>query len=171
MTQSTASRRLVKSPPELWAELSSEQSLRRHLAEFGEIRITRIDPETTVAWEGNRISGTVELAPVEDAAEPRRSRGFFAHLFGTRLFGRHPRAQPAGAIPGPPAPGPDPAPPTPAPSPGPLPPAPDPVPPAPVPEPPPPPEIRSPTMKRATAVLGDVLDELGAAHHRPFSRD
>jgi len=166
MTQSTASRRLVKSPPELWAELSSDESLRRHLAEFGEIRITRIDPETTVAWEGNRISGTVELAPVEDAAEPRRSRGFFA-----RLLGRHPRAQPAGAIPGPPAPGPDPAPPTPAPNPGPLPPAPDPAPPAPTPEPPPPPQIRSPTVKRATAVLGDVLDALGAAHHRPFSRD
>ncbi|MEJ7825855.1 MAG: hypothetical protein WKF48_10520 [Solirubrobacteraceae bacterium] len=186
MTQSTASRRLVKSPPELWAELSSEQSLRRHLAEFGEIRITRIDPETTVAWEGNRISGTVELAPAgwgtsvvltatpaaaQVATEPRRSRGFFARLFATRLFGRHPRAQPAGAIPGPPAPAPDPVPPTPAPSPGPLPPAPDPAPPAPTPEPPAPPEIRSPTVKRATAVLGDVLDELGAAHHRPFSRD
>jgi hypothetical protein len=63
MEQSTATRRLVKSPPELWAELSTEDSLGRHLAEFGEIRITRIDPETTVAWEGDRVSGTVELAP------------------------------------------------------------------------------------------------------------
>lgn len=177
MTQSTASRRLVKSAPELWTELSSEESLRRHLAEPGEIRITRIDPETTVAWEGNRISGTVQLAragwgtrvvltatpaAAQVATEPRRSRGFFA-----RLFGRHPRAQPAGAIPGPPAPGPDPTPPTPAPSPGPLPPAPDPAPPAPTPEPPAPPQIRSPTVQRTTA----VLDELGASHHRPFSRD
>ncbi|MEA2190259.1 MAG: hypothetical protein QOI73_380, partial [Solirubrobacteraceae bacterium] len=63
MEQSTATRRLVKSPPELWAELSSEDSLGRHLAAFGEIRITRVDPQTTVAWEGDRVSGTVELAP------------------------------------------------------------------------------------------------------------
>jgi hypothetical protein len=63
MEQSRAQRRLVKSPPELWAEVSSEPTLRRHLAEFGEIRITRVDPETTVAWEGERASGTVELAP------------------------------------------------------------------------------------------------------------
>jgi hypothetical protein len=63
MEQSTTQRRLVKSPPELWAELSNETALRRHLAEFGEIRITRVDPETTVAWEGDRASGTVELAP------------------------------------------------------------------------------------------------------------
>src|SRR5207253_5722023 len=33
------------------------------LAEFGEIRITRVEPETTVAWEGDRASGTVELSP------------------------------------------------------------------------------------------------------------
>jgi hypothetical protein len=63
MEQSTAQRRLVKSPPELWAEVSSEDILGRHLSEFGEIRITRADPETTVAWEGDRASGTVELAP------------------------------------------------------------------------------------------------------------
>jgi hypothetical protein len=63
MEQSTAQRRLVKSPPELWAEISNEANLGRHLAEFGEIRITRADAETTVAWEGDRASGTVELAP------------------------------------------------------------------------------------------------------------
>jgi hypothetical protein len=63
MEHSTAQRRLVKSPPELWAEVSSEDILGRHLAPFGEIRITRVEPETTVAWEGDRASGTVELAP------------------------------------------------------------------------------------------------------------
>jgi hypothetical protein len=63
MEHSTATRRLVKSPPELWAEISSEDSLGRHLAEFGEIRITRVEPETTVAWEGDRVSGTVKLSP------------------------------------------------------------------------------------------------------------
>ena len=58
-----ASRRLVKSPPELWAEVSDAASLARHLGEVGEITITRLEPETTVAWEGESASGTVELAP------------------------------------------------------------------------------------------------------------
>jgi hypothetical protein len=85
MPELQASRRLVKSPPELWAEVSDAASLARHLGELGEIRITRLEPETTVAWEGESASGTVELAPagwgtavtltaaptaVEAAAEP-----------------------------------------------------------------------------------------------------
>jgi len=56
-------RTLVKSPPELWAELSEVEGLERHLGEFGEITITRAEPETTVAWEGENASGTVELEP------------------------------------------------------------------------------------------------------------
>src|SRR6185437_6257193 len=56
-------RTLVKSPPELWAEVSDVEALARHLGEFGEIRITRLDPETTVAWEGDRACGTVALEP------------------------------------------------------------------------------------------------------------
>lgn len=217
MEQSTAQRRLVKSPPELWAEVSSEDTLRRHFAEFGEIRITRVHPETTVAWEGDRASGTVELVsegwgtrvvltatPVQEAApvqaepepEPERfvmpkleapivqaapppaaapapeRRGFFARLFH--------RAPPAAEIPppgphdpSPPVPAPDPSPPDPAPVPPPAPvPAPDPVPPAPAPDPMPP-QIRAPAIdgERAVAILTEVLDDLGAAHHRPFSRD
>jgi hypothetical protein len=63
MPEIQASRRLVKSPPELWAEVSDAASLARHLGEVGEIRITRLEPETTVAWEGERASGTVALAP------------------------------------------------------------------------------------------------------------
>jgi hypothetical protein len=59
----TASRTLVKSAPELWAECSVADSLARHLGQFGEIRITRLEPETTVAWEGTRASGTVRLEP------------------------------------------------------------------------------------------------------------
>jgi hypothetical protein len=58
-----AHRTLVKSPPELWAEVSDPQALTRHLGAFGEIRITRAEPETTVAWEGDRARGTVDLAP------------------------------------------------------------------------------------------------------------
>ncbi len=63
MPEIQASRRLVKSPPELWAEVSDAASLARHLGEVGEIRITRLEPETTVAWEGEKASGTVALAP------------------------------------------------------------------------------------------------------------
>ena len=217
MTHSTATRRLVKSPPELWAELSTQESLSRHLAEFGEIRITRVEPETIVAWEGDRASGTVELAPTgwgtkviltaqataqpdrppavadEPQARPapppapepaaagppptpppaRASQAMLAPLpeprqgFFARLFRRR---RPSAGIPGPPLPTPDPTPPAPAPDPTPLPPAPDPTPPAPAPEPPAP-HIEVLDPARTTAILDAVLDDLGAAHHRPFSRD
>ncbi len=63
MTEHEASRTLVKSTPELWAECSDAASLARHLGQFGEIRITRLEPETAVAWEGEEISGTVRLEP------------------------------------------------------------------------------------------------------------
>ncbi len=57
------SRTLVKSAPELWAECSEAASLARHLGTFGEIRVTRLEPETTVAWEGDAACGTVRLEP------------------------------------------------------------------------------------------------------------
>ena len=62
-TEHEASRTLVKSPPELWAECSDAGSLARHLGEFGEIKITRLEPESTVAWEGEHVSGTVRIEP------------------------------------------------------------------------------------------------------------
>ncbi|HUR87207.1 MAG TPA: hypothetical protein VMY78_17905 [Solirubrobacteraceae bacterium] len=220
MEPSTAQRRLVKSPPELWAEVSSEESLNRHLAEFGEIRITRSEPETTVAWEGDRVSGTVELAPegwgtkvvltataakspvaaqAEPAAvfaepepppppepiatvrlpaptapdPPAAKRGFLASLLA--LLGVTPKAEipapgPPVHDPSPPTPAPDPTPPDPGPpAPGPTP-VPDPAPPAPPPDPMPP-QIHVPDTDRTVAILTEVLDDLGAAHHRPFSRD
>jgi hypothetical protein len=58
-----ASRTLVKSPPELWAECSDAAALARHLGGFGEIRITRLDPETAIAWEGENVRGTVRIEP------------------------------------------------------------------------------------------------------------
>ncbi len=61
MTEHQSSRTLVKSAPELWAECSDAASLARHLGAFGEIRITKLEPETTVAWEGAAASGTVRL--------------------------------------------------------------------------------------------------------------
>src|SRR4051794_13004935 len=63
MDDPRAQRTLVKSPPELWAEVSDVSALAGHLGAFGEIRITRLEPETTVAWEGDRARGTVELEP------------------------------------------------------------------------------------------------------------
>jgi hypothetical protein len=215
MEQSTAHRRLVKSPPELWAEVSSEDALGRHLAPFGEIRITRVEPETTVAWEGDRASGTVELEPAgwgtkviltatpaqgptagqapvhapappstpepQPAPQPVQStppphaepavppapkepkRGFFARLFRRRA----PQAALEASTPahpelGPSAPGPQPTPPEPHPAPTLL-----------AGEPEPPASADDPRLDAVSteAILAEVLDDLGAAHHRPFSRD
>jgi hypothetical protein len=155
-----AKRTLVKSPPELWAELSDMAALARHLGEFGEIRITRTEPEKVVEWEGDLASGSVRLEPSgwgtkvtltalpvvldppppEPAPEPEpvieeppAPRGFWAKLL----------RRPAPELP--------PAPPA----------LPEPVDLSPV-----------PAIDAATgeAVLGKALDTLGAAHHRPFSR-
>jgi len=61
MPNLTVKRTLVKSPPELWSEVSEVESLARHLGELGEIKISRLEPERTVAWEGERARGTVEI--------------------------------------------------------------------------------------------------------------
>jgi hypothetical protein len=152
-----AKRTLVKSPPELWAELSDLSALARHLGEFGEIRITRTEPESVVEWEGDLASGAVHIEPSgwgtkvtltalpamvdppppepapepEPVPEPPR-RGFWARVF------RRPEPEPPAAAPAPAA-----ADPTPL-----------------------------PAIDAATgeAVLDRALDTLGAAHHRPFSR-
>jgi hypothetical protein len=175
MISSEVQRTLVKSPPELWAELGDPTSLARHLGELGEISITRVEPEKLVEWEATDVSGKVllkqsgwgtkvtlsvnrELAapesvvapepelepetepPVESKPEPRR--GFFA-----RVFGRRPKIEPE-----------------------------------PEPEPEPLAQEDQPDLAaelaaleesltaETQAVLTTVLDRLGAAHHRPFSR-
>jgi hypothetical protein len=220
MTSLQASRTLVKSPPELWAELSELESLARHLGEFGEIRITKVDPESRVEWEADRASGTVRLepsgwgtrvvltvdTPEAAAPEPDREpetepepvaaapepepvafvpepepepepvkRGWFA-----RLFRRTPPPSPLPATPAPAAVEADaPAIPEPEPEPDPEPEV-QPVDPErafgtiewetpeePVEEPPEPAPLHP---DEAHAVLTGVLDTLGAAHHRPFSR-
>lgn len=61
MPDLSVNRTLVKSPPELWGQLSEVESLERHLGELGEISITRLEPEHTVVWEGENARGTVEL--------------------------------------------------------------------------------------------------------------
>jgi hypothetical protein len=158
MTEQQASRTLVKSPPELWAECSDPSALARHLGDgFGEIRIARLEPESTVAWEGEDVSGTVKLEPSgwgtrvtltvssedpepEPPPEPEpsplppaaRRRGLMARLLA-RALGPQPVRQPVAS----PALADEPA----------LP-----------PEPEPSPELIA------------ALDSLGSAHHRPFSR-
>lgn len=170
-----AQRRLVKSPPELWAEVSSEAALARRLEQFGEIRITRVEPETTVAWEGERASGTVQLeaagwgtkvtltaTPAPAAVAPPTQEPTL-RLFA-RFLRRCPRsgdeAAAATADPGPPALGPEPPPPAPDPAPTSA----DPV-----------AAERGgaprPSARATAEVLADVLDALGGARHRPFSRE
>ncbi len=61
MIRSEVQRTLVKSPPELWSEVSDPESLARHLGELGDIRITRSEPENLVEWEAEGTTGTVEI--------------------------------------------------------------------------------------------------------------
>ena len=63
MISSEVQRTLVKSPPELWAELSDPTALARHLGELGEIRIVRTEPESTVEWAAENTTGTVSIKP------------------------------------------------------------------------------------------------------------
>jgi hypothetical protein len=63
MISSEVQRTLVKSPPELWAELSDPTALARHLGELGEIRIIRVEPECTVEWAAENTTGTVSIKP------------------------------------------------------------------------------------------------------------
>jgi hypothetical protein len=183
-----AKRTLVKSPPELWAEVSDVAALARHLGEFGEIRITRTEPETVVEWEGDRASGTVRIEPSgwgtrvtltaeaiapepprdavpEPAAEPAphpecepepvadpvpeppRRRGLWARLFRLRAPVDEPLPVVVELEPEPVA-----------------------VEPEPKPEPEPEPVPEPLADDAAREVLTGVLDTLGAAHHRPFSR-
>jgi hypothetical protein len=174
-----AQRTLVKSPPELWAELSDPTSLARHLGDFGEIRIARVEAETSVEWEAESASGTVELKPsgwgtkvtltvAREALEPVVAE---------------PEPEPVAAVPEP-----------------------EPIPEPPrrrffaklfrrrktqlIPEPDPTPEteeqepqldlaaelaaelarVEATMAEQDAELLSAVLDRLGAAHHRPFSR-
>lgn len=63
MIQAQAQRTLVKSPPELWSELSDEQTLRAHLAGLGEVRITRREPERRIEWQASGACGSIEIEP------------------------------------------------------------------------------------------------------------
>ena len=189
MPQVQAKRRLVKSPPELWNELSDAEALARHLGEFGEIRITRVEPETMIVWEGERASGTVELdsagwgtqvtltvavAEPEPEPEPKpepepepepeppviapisvaaQRRGFLARFFSKddRVDSVIDQARETVAEEPEPAPEPEPQR-------------------EPEPQPAPEPEPEQRETSNEEQILENVLDQLGQAHHRPFSR-
>jgi hypothetical protein len=173
MISSEVQRTLVKSPPELWAELSDPTSLARHLGELGEITITRVEPEKTVEWEAADTTGKVllkpsgwgtkvtlsvnrEIAAPEPVAEPEPEPEPEPVVeptpeprrgFFARMFGRRAKIEPD-----------------------------------PEPEPEPPAQEEQPDLAaelatleeslvaETQAVLTAALDRLGAAHHRPFSR-
>ncbi len=63
MICSEVQRTLVKSPPELWSELSDPAALGRLLGDFGDVRTTRVEPEKAVEWEAENASGTVLIKP------------------------------------------------------------------------------------------------------------
>jgi len=63
MVSTEVKRTIVKSPPELWAQVSDQETLMRHLGQFGEIRITRSEPEKTVEWETEQARGKVQMKP------------------------------------------------------------------------------------------------------------
>jgi hypothetical protein len=203
MTEHRVQRTLVKSPPELWAEISDAAALARRLEALGEIRITRLEPETIVAWEGETARGTVELEPSgwgtkvtlaaeltedeveaapepvaapeppaapepEAGAEPARERDAEAEPGATpkpglfrRLFQRlraetatpEPETEPVAEPEAVAEPEPEPTP-------------------EPVAPPEVEPEVIAPAPQRPdlAATLAAILDDLGAAHHRPFSR-
>jgi outer membrane biosynthesis protein TonB len=197
MPELQAQRTLVKSPPELWAEVSDAASLARHLGELGEITITRVEQDTTVAWEGERASGTVALEP---AGWGTRVTLTAQDLTAEPEPEPEPEAvttpEPAAVVAPEPEPEPQPEP-EPEPEPEPVAPAPgarvsrfaallarlrlrpaiamsEPEPAAtaaqPEPEPEPEPVAEEPAEPPLLTALTAALDSLGAAHHRPFSR-
>ena len=139
-------RTVVKSVPELWAELSEVALLGPMLGHFGEIRITRVVPEASIEWRSDTAAGRVELepsgfgtrvrlsaeigpdeGPIDAPAAPARI-GLLARLLLRRRPAHAPRTPLVSASP-----------------------------------------ALDPRL--AQGALTAVLDEIGAARHRPFSRD
>ena len=196
MPNLTVKRTLVKSPPELWSEVSEVESLARHLGELGEITISRLEPERTVAWEGERARGTVEIeasgwgTKVTLTAEVEGRQSTVA---SEQLAVRSWQAEPEPVLEAEPEPAPEPEP---EPEPPPVMSTsragvfsrwffrqrtePEPVEPVPQPTPAPPPEPEPVAVEpepepdsdrdEVLALLESTLDSLGSAHHRPFSR-
>jgi len=63
MISSEVQRTLVKSPPELWSELSDEAALARHLSGFRRVRITHLSAEERIDWAADGASGSILISP------------------------------------------------------------------------------------------------------------
>jgi hypothetical protein len=55
------SRTLVKSQPEVWAELEQAERLAELLGDDA-IKITKSEPESTIEWQGSTANGSIEIA-------------------------------------------------------------------------------------------------------------
>ncbi len=80
-------RTLVKSPPELWEEIASEEALRRWL---GDVSVSSVDPPSRIEWDSQGARGVIELEPsgwgtrVRARAETVASGGFWERFKAPR---------------------------------------------------------------------------------------
>jgi hypothetical protein len=51
-------RTLVKSPPELWDEIASQEALARWLPD---VRVSALDPPSRIEWNADGVRGVIEL--------------------------------------------------------------------------------------------------------------
>ncbi|HEY7629097.1 MAG TPA: hypothetical protein VH817_00255 [Thermoleophilaceae bacterium] len=97
MAAISVSRTLVKSPPELWAELEGDCLSKA----IGEVTIRPTEPERALAWEADGASGTAVLEPAgwgtkltltAEVEELVADLGFWARMRGTTAdpVSRHP---------------------------------------------------------------------------------
>jgi hypothetical protein len=110
---------LVKSPPELWAELEGE----RLRAALGEAVVRPTEPERELAWEAGGASGTARLEPSSWGTKVTLTAWVEEQVAEEGFWGRLRRRK----------------------------------------EPPP----RQDDLERR---LNGLLDDLGAAHKKPFTR-
>ncbi|MGZ4201005.1 MAG: hypothetical protein ACXVRH_02975 [Thermoleophilaceae bacterium] len=91
------SRTLVKSPPELWAELEGDCLSQA----VGEVTVRPTEPERALSWEADGASGTAVLEPAgwgtkvtltAEVEEQVATLGFWARFRGARAepVARHP---------------------------------------------------------------------------------
>jgi hypothetical protein len=120
MPRFEVSRTLVKSPPELWAELGPE-CLEKAL---GAVSVEETEPERSIAFEGEGVRGTAVLEPAGWGTKLTLTAETEEQVAKVGFWGRL-RSEPET------------------------------------------PGIHDQLEER----LSEVLDDLGSAHKRPFSRD
>jgi hypothetical protein len=75
-------RTLLKSPPELWDELASDQGLSRWL---GDVRVSAAKPPSRIEWNGHGARGVIELEPSGWGTKVRAQAEIGADTFWERL--------------------------------------------------------------------------------------